>query len=100
MTDTQNISRKGAKAQRRKEVAANGGGFVMLTPDIVRSGLAGFATRHIALSEAELFHKRAFAETMPWHWAWDALIHWKRGNRTCAVTSWRYAMRLTLAGAA
>ena len=69
----------------------------MLTDERIRSGLAGFDSAYPeVMGEAALFARRRRAETPAWHWAWDALIHWRRGHYRLAQVSWRHAVRLTL----
>lgn len=72
-------------------------GFAPLTADEVQQALARFDREHSnVLGERALFTRRRLAETPPWHWAFDALIHLRRGNLLLAQASWRRAMRLSM----
>lgn len=49
----------------------------------------------MATDEIALFCLRNQKTGLSWYWKFDALIYWRRGNVSCALTSWRHAIRLT-----
>ena len=71
---------------------------MMLTINDIEDAIVAFAHEHDMPTEQGLFLKRKFAGTPSWFWAFNALIHWRRGEWQLAVGSWQYAMRLCLRG--
>jgi hypothetical protein len=67
---------------------------VTLNEQHIADALIGFDHRY--RHEFDLFARRRNAETEAWYWAWDALIHWRRGYLEGARASWRRSFRLTL----
>lgn len=69
-------------------------GFTPSNSDI-DDAIVAFASEHPAPTEAGIFARKRHAETPPWYWDFDAVVHMSRGNVAFARASWRYAMRLS-----